>query len=267
MIEGTGNGVNPGGGTGGKTKKAREGSIEDLHAAPVSRAALPDPEELPEEQDGYGDVHRHGDDPPRRRRGRQPKERPGETFTGDGPPPKKKKGGKRRTTPIPMDVKHGKPQWPPRRDYHSGYDVAAKWIEEMKLRHPEFPTEVPGGEHVTQARNIFNQIQDPDNILAIIRLAIWDWEAIRESVEVWYTANKDTPNPTHILKILDQLGVNLKHGIISPAHRRSTYVARWIDGTWRDPRAPRQNGPSLAEQYRAGCRKPTLSAQPGRTGP
>lgn len=250
-IEGTGEGVISKTETRGETK-TEDSSIEDSHAAPAptSRTAMPDSDELPEKSDGYGDVTRYGDEPVKACRGRQPRTGPEDRFTGDGPPPKRKQNPN-PTTPVPMHIKHGKPQWPPRANYHSGYDVTAKWIEEMKLRHPKFPTEIPSGEHVGQARHIFNQIRDPDNILAIIRLAIWDWEAIRETIETWYTANKEAPNPTHILKILDQLGVNLEHGVISPAHRRSVYVARWIDGTWIDPRAPRPKGPSLAEQARA----------------
>lgn len=260
-IEGTGEGVISKTEAWGETK-TEDSSIEDSHAAPAptSRTAMPDSDELPEKSDGYGDVSRYGDELVKAYRGRQPRTGPEDRFTGDGPPPKRKKNSN-PTTPVPMHIKHGKPQWPPREDYHSGYDVAAKWIQEMKLRHPEFVTAMPGGEHVSQARHIFNQIQDPDNILAIMRVAIWDWPAIQETVETWYTKGKPTPDPTHILKILQHLSARTERGVTSPAHRRSDYVARWIKNSWRDPSRPRSKEPSLAEQARASLAKERAEEQ------
>lgn len=170
----------------------------------------------------------------------------------------KKGNGKSKAPPKALSEKFGDPVWPPRTDYRAGYDVACKWIAEMRERHPDYALDDPGPKEAGQARLLFEQIHDPDKLLAVIRIAVWDWLAIQETIESWYTKGKPAPDPTHILKILPHLANRIGRGVISPGRRVSDYKRRWIDGTWRDPRAPKKGGMSRAEKARAGMLKKSV---------
>ena len=66
--------------------------------------------------------------------------------------------------------------------------------------------------------------------LHIFRIAIWDWAAIQETIDPWYTGKAGpVPQPEHILKIAPQLAARIGKGVISTSHRVSAYKTKFVD--------------------------------------
>jgi hypothetical protein len=216
----------------------QDGTSEDLHAIPVDEPEplQSEPFQPPDvniEDDCWGDTSRHND----------------ETAARGG---KKGRGGSKGAMADPAKA-HGKPHWPPREthgDFHAGYDLACKWIEEVRVLDPKFPLATPTGPQVATAHKIMQAVDGHETALAIVRLALWDWPPIQETIETWYTKGKPVPEPQHIFKLLPHLASKVGRGIISPAHRCSAYCQRWIDGTWKDPNRKTIPGTSLAAKAR-----------------
>ena len=135
--------------------------------------------------------------------------------------------------------------WPP----EDGRDVYLRWVEEMQLHRPEFSAPDPGfGTRKTRSgSNLKTAFPDPDALLVIMRVAIWDWRAIRGSIEGWYTKDKPIPTPEVIYKIAEQLAAK-PSGYVTGKHPCSAYKAKFIDPPPVD--YTDENGYSLAEQAR-----------------
>lgn len=123
------------------------------------------------------------------------------------------------------------PEWPPTR----GSDVYAKWAEEARAAFPGYaPPRPQAQEHGVCKHLLARYEDDPDSLLAIIRVALYDWTAIQATIETWYTKGKAVPEPQHILKLAGQLAAKLESGVTSNLHRVSDYYQRFVKGTARD---------------------------------
>jgi len=137
--------------------------------------------------------------------------------------------------------------WPPR----DGRDVCLRWNQEMQERDSGFAGVDPGyaNQKTGAGLNLLKAFPDHDLLVAIMRVAIWDWPAIRGSLEAWYTKDKETPTPAVIYKLAEQLAGKTKTGYVTGKWPCSAYKAKWIDPPQKD--FTDENGLSLAEQARA----------------
>lgn len=116
------------------------------------------------------------------------------------------------------------PEWPPTR----GSDVYAKWAEEARRAFPGYaPPRARAKEHGVCKHLLERYADDPDSLLAIIRVALYDWAAIQSTIETWYTQGKAVPEPQHILKLAPQLAAHLGTGVTGNLHRVSNYRERF----------------------------------------
>ncbi len=142
-------------------------------------------------------------------------------------------------TPPPPPPDTGR-VWPPK----DGADVHAKWLSEMSAAFPEFPRTRTNAKDNTICKKLLEKFEDPDHLEAIIRVAVWDWAAIRETVETWYTKDKRTPTPQAILKLSDQLAALITRGATSRTHRVSAYWTKFVR-----PNQPAPAGPTHGVNY------------------
>ena len=125
----------------------------------------------------------------------------------------------RKTTPKTRDA-----VWPP----EDSTDVYAKWGSEMSLANPGYVVPRPGVKELSICKLLVDRFESPQ-LEAVIRVAVWDWEAIQQSVEVWYTKSRPIPEVQCILKISAQLAAFVETGVVSTARRVSRYRAKYVD--------------------------------------
>ena len=114
--------------------------------------------------------------------------------------------------------------WPP----ETFTDVFSKWQAEMVFANPGYVVPRPGQKDLGICKLLLAKFEPPQ-LEAIIRVAVWDWEAIQQSVEVWYTKSRPIPEVQCILKISAQLAAFVETGVVSTARRVSRYRAKYVD--------------------------------------
>lgn len=160
------------------------------------------------------------------------------------PPPRRPvTDGNKGFTPPPKTLPVA--QWPPQ----GGRDVYYKWGEEVVARHAGYRVphiNASAGKDATLAKQLGERF-DADALLHIIRIAIWDWSAIQETIDPWYTKEAG-PVPTlqHILKLAPQLAARIEKGVISTSHRVSEYHSKFIE----PETSASKDGVSFAERMR-----------------
>lgn len=119
---------------------------------------------------------------------------------------------------------------------------------EIKLQWPNALETKLNPQKAAIMRNLLKQV-DHDGLLAVCRIAVWDWTAIQETIQPWYTKERQIPDLKSIAFIFDQLAACVGTGVTSTRHRCSYYHSRFISKSagksCRD-----ENGHSLAEQMR-----------------
>lgn len=89
---------------------------------------------------------------------------------------------------------------------------------------------VPNKRVLGQAGELLKRFVDrPHALLTVIRVAVWDWPAIRESVETWYTRGVEVPELRHLIFLAEQLARH-PHGVTGSVHRVSAYAQRYGAG-------------------------------------
>lgn len=116
------------------------------------------------------------------------------------------------------------PTWPPR----SSADVYKAWVYEISLKHPDARVSPRSGAKENSIIKTLLGKYDADTLRDMIRVAVWDWSAIRETIDVWYTKDKEIPEVTAISKLAAQLATKLKSGVTSARRRVSEYRSRYV---------------------------------------
>ena len=117
------------------------------------------------------------------------------------------------------------PKWPPK----TGPDVYRRWAHEVKECHPKWippkADDVSWGEVGSFGKKLLKRFE-PDDLLAVMRVAIWDWAAMR-GTNPFYA---QTPIPTlrEILRFAEQLAAKTKGGWNSHEHRVSAYKTKFV---------------------------------------
>ncbi len=95
-------------------------------------------------------------------------------------------------------------------------------------------------------------------------MAIWDWRAIQETIDPWYTKEAG-PVPTlqHILKLAPQLTARIGKGVISTTHRVSAYRSKFVE---KYEQQPSPDGMSFAERMRKKTRDEWAAKHRRQTG-
>jgi hypothetical protein len=125
--------------------------------------------------------------------------------------------------PAAPKVEAKKPTWPP----ESSSDVYWKWGEEMRERWPTFAVAKPRKLDYTRCKRLVDR-HGYETLLHMIRIAIWDWTPIQQTIETWYTKNKKYPTLEHIEKIAEQLAGAVGKGVVNTSHRVSDYVTKFV---------------------------------------
>ena len=122
------------------------------------------------------------------------------------------------------------------------------WTTEIKARFPEFavPNETP--KHIGQVRHLFKQFGEEASA-QIIRVAVWDWSAIKETIMVWKTKDVSIPQIGDILVVSTQLAAHVARGVTSPGRRVSSYHKKFVAEP-APSTSKREGGLSLAAQMR-----------------
>ena len=122
-------------------------------------------------------------------------------------------------------AKKPKGNWPPK----SGMDVWRRWLAEVKVRRPKWklpPDEkIVWGKEGRLGKKLMQRFK-PDDLVAVIRVAIWDWEAIRGDDRFY--AKKSTPGLAEIVCFADQLAGRTETGWVDHKHRVSAYVCEFV---------------------------------------
>lgn len=89
---------------------------------------------------------------------------------------------------------------------------------------PKFMSGKQGG----QIKTLLEQ-HEFDDVEKMIRLAVWDWEAIKEE---WKRAWKSGSSPTldNLVSLRDDLVLHIGRGVTSSQHRVSKYVQKFLGG-------------------------------------
>lgn len=135
-------------------------------------------------------------------------------FGGDGGPPK--------GMGLPDFA------WPPEK----GRDVYWFWAHEVQVAFPGFTPPFPGRgapKVYKQCKTLLTRAGSPETCAATIRVAIWDWKAVQESIEVWKTKDLAVPDIGMILYLQTQLAAKLKSGVVGATIRVSRYKTKFID--------------------------------------
>lgn len=123
------------------------------------------------------------------------------------------------------------------------------WATEVKARWPSYAVPTPSGKAIGQTRNLYKRFGE-EAAAKIIRVAIWDWLAIQESVETWKTKDTPIPDMGDILFLGTKLASFVVSGVTSPARRVSTYHQRYVSPPSDKTEASKKDGLSLAAQLR-----------------
>ena len=106
-------------------------------------------------------------------------------------------------------------------------ELIVVWATEVKDRWPDYVVPTSTHKQIGQARHLFNQF-GAENAAKIIRVAVWDWLAIQEVVEVWKTKDTPVPDIGDILYLGTKLAAFVSRGVISPRRRVSEYHKRFV---------------------------------------
>jgi hypothetical protein len=161
----------------------------------------------------------------------------------DGPP-------RATSRPRGRSAATGAPR--PRRKLAEHPDVIAAfttWNDEIKLRWPGGATRKLDKNTAGIIWKLLQQV-DLDGLKAIIRLAVWDWLAIQDTIQPWYTKERKIPDFKAITYIFDQLVPMTGKGVSSHKHRVSEYERRFISKV--KPVEPSADGMTMAERIRFG---------------
>jgi len=114
-------------------------------------------------------------------------------------------------------------KWPP----ETGPDVFRKWADEVQRRHPSWkkPRGVAWGKVGALGKKLLQRFE-PDDLLAVMRVAIWDWRAIRGD-EKFY-ARTHIPELTEIVRFAEQLAICTDEGWKNHKYRVSAYVGEFV---------------------------------------
>ncbi|MGE0713368.1 MAG: hypothetical protein AB7N76_35855 [Planctomycetota bacterium] len=107
-------------------------------------------------------------------------------------------------------------------------------LYEEEIRSKEGPGAVVprmNGKVGGQAKSLiakFPGAEGREHIRALVRLVVWDWEAIRE--EIWRGCYAPCPRPRlqEILALSDLLVASLGTGVTTASHRVSAYAERFL---------------------------------------
>lgn len=93
---------------------------------------------------------------------------------------------------------------------------------------------------------------DPSRVLAMCRLIVWDWEAIKDE---WRSAWKCGKVPTlaDVVRMKDELAACIRSGVTNQQHRYSYYHGKFVKGT------PLEDKRSLDEVMSAGDDRPSAA--------
>lgn len=176
----------------------------------------------------------------------------GTDFTGDGGFPK------------PMDLPPW--TWPPEKFK----DIYWFWATEVQAANPGFRPPFPGGDAAkvySMCKKLLKQSGDDYKALElVIRVAVWDWAAIREKLEVWYTKDKEVPLIPHILKLHAQLSAKTRSGFTSASRRTSRYRAKFIDKRETKERAPGELSPAARHRAKQEEKRKAREAKKAQAG-
>jgi hypothetical protein len=116
----------------------------------------------------------------------------------------------------------------------NGSQVFYLWQTEIKRKHPTYGCGHPDSKARTLGQRLLKKFptvvgDDPEMLLRVIRVAIWDWPAIRKNFD-WYAKGKAIPTLQEIVYLADHLAAAVNKGFIAPPSiRTSDYKEKWID--------------------------------------
>jgi len=122
------------------------------------------------------------------------------------------------------------------------------YLAEIKLKWPNAVELALNPMKAKLIRGLLDQTTH-ENLLEIIRVAVWDWDAIQETVQPWYTKDRELPDYKTLSFIFDQLAVLVGKGKTSTKHRTSDYRRRYIAKTLNNSSRD-ASGMSLAQRAR-----------------
>lgn len=146
---------------------------------------------------------------------------PGLGANGTAPPIVKSGHG---PEPVPVDPRTEEPTWPPR----NAGDIYRAWTYEVTLKHPDFKAAKNGGPKTNKLLLDLTQRYGADVVRDLIRVAVWDWSAIQETMDTWFTKDATIPEPRHLPRLAAALSTKLKTGVTSGRRRESEYRRRYV---------------------------------------
>ena len=122
-------------------------------------------------------------------------------------------------------AKKPKGHWPPK----SGMDVWRRWLSEVKLRYPKWrlpPNEkIVWGKEGALGKKLMLRFK-PDDLVAVMRVAIWDWPSIRGDQKFY--DKKAIPELTEIVRFAEQLAGRAETGWTDHKYRVSAYATKFV---------------------------------------
>ena len=214
----------------GDTPSEKEGPSPARAASPASQAPRPSrsrPDISPEVPSGFGTKDRpeEGSEKKREvaprdapRQDRVPEILP-DTYNAEVVKARKK------AKEAEAAARRKKVTWPPK----TGPDVYRRWAQEVQARHPKWKVprggDVPWGKVGALGKQLLKRFE-PDDLLAVMRVAIWDWPAIRGANP--YYAQTGIPTLAEIVRFAEQLAGVTETGWINHEHRVSAYKSEFI---------------------------------------
>jgi hypothetical protein len=128
-------------------------------------------------------------------------------------------------------------------------EVHAEWLHELRAKNPNHLATNLDATEAALIRKLLKKVDRP-GLLAVIRLAVWDWPAIQEKIQPWYTAGR-SPDFKSITYLINHLAPHICTGVVSSKRRVSEYRSRYIKGVTEESRSSKDaSGMSLAERAR-----------------
>lgn len=116
-------------------------------------------------------------------------------------------------------------KWPPK----TGPDVYRRWLAEMTDHCPAWkrppPHEVAWAKEGALGKKLMRRFE-PDDLLAVLRIAIWDWQAIRGTDRFY--EKRFYPTLQDVVRLADQLAGLTQSGWTDHRYRVSEYRRKFV---------------------------------------